>query len=39
MNRKLNGIVGFLDLLSKTTYSQQQDDYIKEIKNASEVLL
>ncbi|MDD3417880.1 MAG: response regulator, partial [Lachnospiraceae bacterium] len=35
----MNGIIGFLDLLSKTELDNRQEDYIREIKTASESLL
>ncbi len=35
----IDGIIGFLDLLSQTPLSRQQEDYIKEIKTSSEALL
>lgn len=35
----MNGIIGFMDLLAKTPHTHQQDDYIAEIKTASDVLL
>jgi CheY-like chemotaxis protein len=35
----LNGIIGFLDLLSKTPLDSVQKDYVKEINNSSELLL
>jgi len=35
----MNGIIGFLDLLSLTAFDSQQEDYIKEIKTASDSLL
>jgi two-component system sensor histidine kinase/response regulator len=35
----INGIVGFIELLSETDLSREQRDYIKETKTASESLL
>ena len=35
----LNSILGFLHLLSTTKLNEEQKDYIKEIKNSSEILL
>jgi len=35
----MNGILGFIDLLQRTNLSSEQKDYIKEAKNASEMLL
>ena len=35
----LNGILGFLHLLETTKLDEEQKDYLKEIKNSSEILL
>lgn len=35
----LNGILGFLHLLETTELNEEQKDYLKEIKNSSEILL
>lgn len=35
----MNGILGFLDLLQRSTLSKEQKDYILEAKSASEMLL
>lgn len=35
----MNGIIGFLELLSETRLTRQQKDYLKEAKIASETLL
>jgi signal transduction histidine kinase len=35
----MNGIIGFLNLLQKTRLSAEQKEYIREAKNASEILL
>jgi len=35
----MNGIIGFLDLLSKTSLDSQQEDYIKEMRIASDSLM
>lgn len=35
----MNGIIGFLDLLQRTEVSSDQQDYIKEAKRASDMLL
>ena len=35
----LNGILGFLHLLETTKIDEEQKDYLKEIKNSSEILL
>ena len=35
----LNGIIGFLDLLSKTPLDELQDDYVKEMRIASSSLM
>ena len=35
----LNGVLGFLHLLESTKLDEEQKDYVKEIKNSSEILL
>ena len=35
----LNGVLGFLHLLESTKLDEEQKDYLKEIKNSSEILL
>jgi PAS domain S-box-containing protein len=35
----MNGVMGFLDLLGTTNLSREQKEFVKEAKNASEILL